>query len=70
MSVSTPSDNRQRGWMRGVRPLFWWLLLVRVLLGIRTHQRLSEQTRLLFSVSMSGQPLFSGVLVNIGRATL
>src|SRR5580693_6152994 len=39
-----------------LRPLFWWLLLVLVLYGIRTHQRLMEQTSLVFSISLDGQP--------------
>jgi hypothetical protein len=39
-----------------LRPLFWWLMLVLVLYGIRTHQRLMEQTRLDFTVTMQGQP--------------
>jgi tetratricopeptide (TPR) repeat protein len=39
-----------------LRPLFWWLLLVLVLYGIRTHQRLMEKTRLEFTVTMQGQP--------------
>jgi tetratricopeptide (TPR) repeat protein len=39
-----------------LRPLFWWLILVLALYGIRTHQRLMEKTRLEFSVTMQGQP--------------
>jgi PEGA domain len=39
------------------RPLLWWLLLVLVLFGIRSNQRMLEQTRLLFSISLNGQPL-------------
>jgi len=56
MDASTSSD--QRGWMRGLRPIFYWLLLVLVLFGIRTHQRLMEQTRLAFSLSLQGRPLY------------
>jgi tetratricopeptide (TPR) repeat protein len=37
--------------------LVWWLILVLVLFGIRTHQRLMEKTRLNFNVSMQGQPI-------------
>jgi len=33
----------------------WWSLLVLALYGIRTHQRLMEQTRLNFSVGLAGQ---------------
>jgi hypothetical protein len=57
MSVSTPSGNRQRGWVRGLRPLLWWLLLVLVLYGIRLNEQLLEQTRLFYSLSLNGQPL-------------
>jgi len=41
-----------------LRPLLWWLILVLVLYGIRTHQRLMETTRLDFTVTMQGQPLY------------
>lgn len=44
-------------WLSVLRPVFWWLLLILVLFGIRTHQRLMEQTRLTFTVSLNGQPL-------------
>jgi hypothetical protein len=39
-----------------LRPLLWWLILVLVLYGIRTHQRLMETTRLVFTVTMQGRP--------------
>jgi hypothetical protein len=55
--MDAPISRAGRGWMRGVRPLLWWLLLVLVLYGIRTHQQLSEQTRLYYSISLNGQPL-------------
>jgi hypothetical protein len=57
MSVLTPSGNRQRGWVRGLRPLLWWLLLFLVLYGIRLNEQLLEQTRLFYSLSLNGQPL-------------
>lgn len=57
---STPpvSENRVRHCLRALRPLFWWIILVLVLFGIRTHQRLMQQTRLNFSVLLNGQPPF------------
>jgi len=78
MDASTSPD--QRGWVRGLRPIFYWLLLVLVLYGIRTHERLMEKTRLNFSVSMQGQaidatatldgkPAFSGQNITLGRHT-
>jgi hypothetical protein len=51
------SENHSIRWPQALRPVFWWLLLVLVLFGIRTHQRLMEQTRLNFTVSLNGQPL-------------
>jgi tetratricopeptide (TPR) repeat protein len=56
-----------------LRPLFWWLILVLVLYGIRTHQRLMETTRLEFTVTMQGQPhyeataTFDGTLIISGQ---
>ena len=51
------SGNRTGRWLGVLRPIFWWLLLMLVLFGIRTHQRLTEQTRLSFTVTLNGQPL-------------
>jgi hypothetical protein len=53
---SVPAETRSTYWRRVLRPLFWWLLLVLVLFGIHTHQRLMEKTRLEFTVTMQGQP--------------
>src|ERR1019366_3089147 len=63
-----------------LRPLFWWLILVLVLYGIRTHQRLMEITRLNFNVTLQGQaidskttfdgkPAFSGQKIPLGNHT-
>jgi hypothetical protein len=57
--MDAPISPDERGWVRGLRPIFYWLLLVLVLFGIRTHQRLSERTNLLFTVTMPGQTFFS-----------
>jgi hypothetical protein len=48
-------EIQKRTWT--LLPLLWWLLLVLVLFAIRTHQRMIEETRLYFSVSLKGQPL-------------
>jgi PEGA domain len=71
------SENRIRHSLRVLRPLFWWLIVVLVLFGIRTHQRLLEKTQLTFSVSLQGQaidaaatvdgkPVFSGQNISLG----
>jgi len=78
--MDAPTSSGSRGWVRGLRPIFYWLLLVLVLFGIRTHQRLMEKTRLNFSVSMQGQaidatatfdgkPAFSGQKIPLGNHT-
>jgi hypothetical protein len=79
--MDAPTFPDERGWVRGLRPIFYWLLLVLVLFGIRTHQRLMEKTLLNFSVSMQGQaidataafdgkPAFSGQKIPLGNHTL
>jgi hypothetical protein len=79
-NTSTNPESRAQYWRRVLRPLFWWLLLVLVLYGIRTHQRLMEKTRLNFSVTLQGQavdanamfdrkPAFSGQNIPLGRHT-
>lgn len=76
----TPSEDRTQYWRRVLRPLFWWLLLVLVLFGIHTHQRLMEKTRLNFTATLAGhmpfpedvatfdgQPAFSGQNIPLGN---
>lgn len=68
--------------LRILRPLLWWGLLVAVLFAYRTHQRLMEQTRLLFTVSLQGasvldesatrvdgRPISSGDQIRLGWHT-
>lgn len=56
-NTTTPPESRAHYWRRVLRPLFWWLLLVLVLYGIRTHQRWMEKTRLNFTVTLGGGQL-------------
>lgn len=84
MATPSPSatlESRASFWRRVLRPLFWWLLLVLVMFGIRTHQRLMEKTRLNFSVLLQGQaidatatldgnPVFSGQNISLGSHQL
>jgi len=80
MGKSGTTEKHSRHLLRILRPLFWWLILVLVLFGIHTHQRLMEKTRLNFSVSMQGQaidaaatfdgkPAFSGQNIPLGSHT-
>ncbi len=80
MEKSNSPEKTGRHLLRIIRPLFWWLLLVVVLYGIRTHQRLMEATRLNFTVSMQGQaidaaavldgiPAISGQNISLGHHT-
>jgi hypothetical protein len=78
--MDAPISSEERGWGRGLRPIFYWLLLVLVLYGIRTHERLMETTRLEFNVTLQGQatdasatfdgkPAFSGQKISLGNHT-
>jgi tetratricopeptide (TPR) repeat protein len=46
-------------WWRTLRPFFWWVLIVLVLYGIRTHQCWMEKTRLNFTATLAGQTPFT-----------
>ncbi len=47
----------KQSWLRSLRPLLWWLILVLVLFLYHTHERLSEKTSLKFSITMDGKPV-------------
>ena len=51
------SQKRERHWMRALRPLVWWSVLVLFLFVYHTHQRLSEQTRINFTIDLEGKPV-------------
>jgi tetratricopeptide (TPR) repeat protein len=80
MEESGNSKSRARYYLRVLRPLFWWFLFALVLYGIRTHQRLMEQTRLTYSTWLNGlpvatdarfdgQPIASGAKIPLGHHT-
>src|SRR5260370_22146620 len=70
-TTSIPGRSRAQQWLRGLRPLVWWGILLLILYGVRFHQRLSEQTRLLFSVTMDGRSLAYGSAASLdGRQIL
>ena len=54
---SSTATGGSRRWLRVLRPFAWWLVLVLGLYGIRTHQRLIEQTRIRFTVDLEGKPV-------------
>jgi hypothetical protein len=56
-----------RRWFKILRPLFWWFLLVLILLGIHTHERLIAKTRLTFSISLQGQPDYGATVTLDGK---
>ncbi len=73
MATQLPAESfesRPRFWRRALRPLLWWALLVLVLYGIRTHQRLMEKTRLNFAVTMQGQPLYGAAAMLDGKMAI
>ena len=66
---TSASEKTPRQWTRGVRPMLWWLVFVLGLYGHRTHQRLIEQTRLNFSITMQGRPLDGAAMLD-GRSVI
>jgi len=64
MKTTDVAEKRAGYWWRVLRPLFWWLLLVLVLYGIRLHQRLMEQTRIKFSIIL-GESSARGVMASL-----
>jgi hypothetical protein len=54
-NTPVPLESHLHYWLRVLRPVTWWLLLVLVLYGIRTHQRMMARTRLNFTVTLAGQ---------------
>jgi hypothetical protein len=53
----TSSRKRERHWLRALRPLLWWFILVLFLFAVHTHQRLCELTRIKFTVYLEGKPV-------------
>src|SRR5438034_11672512 len=70
-SMASASQDGQRqsprsSWWRVLRPLIVWIVLVLGAVIYFTHQRLSQQTRLLFSVSLQGQPILNDGFAALG----
>ncbi|MEI6196890.1 MAG: PEGA domain-containing protein, partial [Verrucomicrobiota bacterium] len=64
-NTSALLETRPQYWRRVLRPVFWWLLLVLVLYGIRTHQLWMEKTRLNFSATLAGQTIFPEAMATV-----
>ena len=68
MEKSGNSTSRPRYYLRVLRPLFYWFIFVLILFGIRTHQRLMEQTRLYFDLTLDGkEQRFAMAVFNSGE---
>jgi hypothetical protein len=76
------TDSRWAYWRRVLRPLYWWLVLVLLMYGYRLHQRLIEQTRVGFVITLQGKnvgleayarldekPVVNGQKISLGRHT-
>lgn len=57
LDVATPRITRARAWLRVCRPLLLWLTVFLVASGYQWHQRLLRKTRLLASVTLSGNDI-------------
>jgi hypothetical protein len=57
-------SSRFNRWKQNLRPLAWWFLLVLILFTLRLQQRLSEQTVIVFTVSLGGNPVEASALLD------
>src|SRR5688572_644645 len=56
MAIDELHRQPKKSRFRAARPLVWWLFLVIFLYVHKTHERLMARTRLVFDVSLEGQP--------------
>ena len=75
-------QSLNHAWLRALRPLLWWFLVVLVILGVLWHRHAMENTRLEYTVALAshrlpdatitldGQPAFSGQRLSLGKHTL
>ncbi len=66
-NIVVPPESRSRYWRRVLRPLLWWLGFVLFLFAIRTHQRLSEQTRITYAATLPGRGVLSDAVATVGK---
>lgn len=70
-------------WLRALRPLLWWFLLVLVIFGVIWHRHMMEKARLNYTVALAnhqifsdatvmldGQPASNGQRLSLGKHTL
>ena len=84
MSSDQPGGQSQNpAWLRLLRPLLWWFVLVLALLAFVWHRHAMERTRLNYtlalagrslfpepSVLLDGKPILSGQRISLGHHTL
>jgi len=84
MSSDQPGGQSQNpAWLRLLRPLLWWFVLVLALLAFVWHRHAMERTRLSYtlalagrslfpepSVLLDGKPMISGQRISLGHHTL
>ena len=76
-------QSLNHAWLRALRPLLWWFLVVLVILGVLWHRHAMEKTQLNYTVvlagrllltddeaSLDGQPAASGQRLSLGKHTL
>ena len=75
-------QSLNHAWLRALRPLLWWFLVVLVILGVLGHRHAMEKTRLNYTVALAshrlpdaaitldGQPAYSGQRLSLGKHTL
>ena len=66
-NIVVPPESRSRYWRRVLRPLLWWLLYMIFLFAIRTHERLSEETRILYTATLPGRGVLSDTVATVGK---
>ena len=75
-------QSLNHAWLRALRPLLWWFLVVLVILGVLWHRHAMEKTHLNYTVALAGhrlpdanitldgQPVPSGQRLSLGKHTL
>ncbi|MFM2293631.1 MAG: hypothetical protein RLZZ350_44, partial [Verrucomicrobiota bacterium] len=59
------AQTSSRQWIKFLRPLFWWGVVLLALVGYHQHKKLMERTRVSFTVVLSGQKLIGGAVAEL-----